>query len=60
MRKNNCCQKRRKSSRCRSIVGFGLIGLLLSVLGFLVVSNYKNVGKEPQAEEQNILYLPLS
>lgn len=42
------------------MIGFGLIGLLLSVLGFLAFSNYKNAGKAPELEEQNILYLPLN
>ncbi len=58
MKKNSCCQEKNKSGK--GVCGFVLMGLLLSVLGFLVVSNYKNAGKKPQAEEQNILYLPLN
>ncbi len=58
MKRNSCCQEREKSGK--SVCGFILMGLFLSVLGFLVVSNYKNGGKESQVEEQNILYLPLN
>jgi len=56
MRLCKSAQSKKKSNK--GFLGFGLVGIILAVAGYVLFSNYKNQA-ESQPQVLNIIRLPL-